>query len=314
MTIQVDSTTDTAETIASVMGAKAGAPEVEQKQAAPENTNAEQEDGQGESTDESAASEQGKEGETHKRKGGFQKRIDKLTRRQAELESQNAALLEALRQSGKAPDNKPAEENKAPVSEGKPKPEDFENHDEFVEALTDWKVEQKLNTSQKKVQEQQAREEQNRQQTEFQTRMDSARERYEDFDDVMGESEVPVTPAMSEIIMTSEVGPDIAYYLANNPEEAGKIAKMPALAAAKALGKLEDKLEAQLKASGQSEQSKGEQKPAQESKKTETPVTKAPKPITPVNAGGASGGSAKDPEKMSYQEFKKWRESGGGRA
>jgi hypothetical protein len=114
--------------------------------------------------------------------------------------------------------------------------------------------------------------------------------------------------------MTSEVGPDIAYYLANNPEEAEKIAKMPALATAKALGKLEDKLEAQLKASGQNKQSKGEQKPAQESKKTETPVTKAPKPITPVNASGASGGSAKDPEKMSYQEFKKWRESGGGRA
>lgn len=308
MPIHIESTTDSAEDVMSALGeqkAPAGGDTNvdDQQKAVPENPNVDtDEDDSGESSDDSAASE---EEQHRKRKGGFQKRIDKLTRRATELEQQNAALMEALRQSGRAPEQPKVPEKTEPSNNGKPNPDDFESHEDYVEALTDWKVEQKLTANQKKIQEQNAREQQTRQQSEFHSRMDKARERYKDFDEVMGDSEAPVSAAMQEVIIASEYGPDIAYYLANHPDEAEKIANMSALAAAKALGKLEDRIESKVKESG----TDGVQK-----SKTEPQVTKAPRPISPVNSDNSSAGSTtKDPEKMTYQEYKKWRESGGGR-
>jgi hypothetical protein len=56
---------------------------------------------------------------------------------------------------------------------------------------------------------------------------------------------VPITPAMAEVMGESEDGPALAYYLANNLPIADQIARLPPLAAARELGRIEMKLAAE---------------------------------------------------------------------
>lgn len=113
-----------------------------------------------------------------------------------------------------------------------------------------------------------------------------ARMKYADFDQVALASDVPITPEIADIIRGSDAAADLAYYLGKNKAEAGRIAQLPPIAAARELGRIEASLTAP--------------KPRTE--------TKAPPPITP---GKASGSGGKSPDKMSAEEYRVWRESGG---
>src|SRR5574343_169331 len=48
--------------------------------------------------------------------------------------------------------------------------------------------------------------------------------------------------ALAQTIQVSENGPDVAYYLGTNPKEADRISRLPPLAQAKEIGKIEAKL------------------------------------------------------------------------
>lgn len=54
--------------------------------------------------------------------------------------------------------------------------------------------------------------------------------------------DLPITPVMANAIKTSEDGPAVAYHLAQNPDEARRIANLPQLAQVREIGKLEAKL------------------------------------------------------------------------
>lgn len=114
-----------------------------------------------------------------------------------------------------------------------------------------------------------------------------AKGRYADFDQVALANDLPVTEAMGELIMTSEAGPDVLYHLGQNRALAAQIAGLNAVEAARAIGRIEASL--------------SRPKP-----KTET---NAPPPISPVR--GSAGATAKEPARMTYLEFKAWREGGG---
>jgi hypothetical protein len=47
---------------------------------------------------------------------------------------------------------------------------------------------------------------------------------------------------MAETIQSSDVGPELAYYLGSNPKEADRISRMSPLSQAKEIGKIEAKL------------------------------------------------------------------------
>ena len=80
------------------------------------------------------------ESEHPKRKGGYQKKIDKLSARVRDLENE----LETERTRGKAP-AQPAETPQPVAAAGnKPKQENFSTLDEFIEALADWTTQQRL--------------------------------------------------------------------------------------------------------------------------------------------------------------------------
>lgn len=108
-----------------------------------------------------------------------------------------------------------------------------------------------------------------------------AREKFADYDAVARNPNVPITPAMAEIIRDSDVGPDLAYHLGKNPTEAAKIAGLPQTRQAVELGKLEARITA-----------------------PKALPNRAPAPVQPVS--GIAAGGAKDPAKMSEAEYIEW--------
>jgi hypothetical protein len=71
---------------------------------------------------------------------------------------------------------------------------------------------------------------------------EEARGKYDDFEQVAYNPKLPITNVMAETIQSSDVGPELAYYLGSNPKEADRISRMTPLSQAKEIGKIEAKL------------------------------------------------------------------------
>lgn len=71
---------------------------------------------------------------------------------------------------------------------------------------------------------------------------EEARGKYDDFEQVAYNPKLTVTDVMAQTIQSSDVGPDIAYFLGSNPKEAARIAKLPPFLQAKEIGRIEVKL------------------------------------------------------------------------
>ncbi len=218
-----------------------------------------------ETAPESETGEDDQDDAPRKGKGGFQKRIDRLTRSNYELQT---ALQQALGATGGQPAARQQEPEQTTVQ--RPRAEQFDDYDAYVEALADWKTDQKLD--QRIAMEHKALERYQQQQQDenltrtFQERAKAAASKYADFAEIAFSEDVPVSDAMRSVILDSESGPDLAYWLGSNPKEAERIAQLPPIAAARELGRLEATLAA----------------PAQP--KTQQRVTRAPEPIRPVTA------------------------------
>jgi hypothetical protein len=91
-----------------------------------------------------------------------------------------------------------------------------------------------------------------------------------------------ISPIMAEALIESDMGIDVAYYLASNTAEAAKIAKLPPVAQARAIWELEGKVQDQ-------------RKPA---------MSKAPPPVKPVRG---SSGNTKPVSEMSMSEYAAYR-------
>ena len=108
---------------------------------------------------------------------------------------------------------------------------------------------------------------------------------------VYGGDTVPISDAMAALITESEIGPEVAFYLANNLDTARQLYELPPIQAAREIGKLEAKLSAKPVAA------------------TVTPivpkVSQAPPPPAKIEAEEPE--VERDPEKMSDAQFAKWR-------
>jgi hypothetical protein len=71
---------------------------------------------------------------------------------------------------------------------------------------------------------------------------EEARTKYDDFEQVAYNLKLPITNVMAETIQSSDIGPELAYYLGSNPKEADRISRMTPLGQAKEIGKIEAKL------------------------------------------------------------------------
>lgn len=92
-----------------------------------------------------------------------------------------------------------------------------------------------------------------RQQQEFaekRAKFDKAAEKFAkqqaDFFEVTQDRSLPITQEMAEVIMDSDVGPEVAYYLAKHPDEAYSIARSHPAIQGRQIGLLESQLKAEL--------------------------------------------------------------------
>lgn len=222
--------------------------------------------------------------------GEIQDQIKKLHDRQGYLQRQVETRPEPP---------KPAEPEKPkPTETPKPKQEDFEEYDKYVEALTDWKVDQKIKAQNKEAQEKEMDGRTAEAEKDFRKKLDEGKERYSDFEEVAMNPTAPITQAMVQILHECENPADIAYYLGRNTKECAAISNMTPFQAAKAIGKIEAEIKVEL------EKNPPPPPPPPPEKKPEKKVTAAPAPIVPI---GSREVVTKDPEKMTQAEYEAWR-------
>lgn len=221
-------------------------------------------------------------GETDK-KSGVQKRINELTYKMRKQEREAEYWRKKAEEMEQAP-------KKQESASKKPTRDQFDDEDQYIEAVADWRFEQKnREVEEKKKTESQKRQDQERFQRLSQT-IDELNSKglkeFEDYDSVVLDNpDIHVTDPMAEAVAEMENGHIVAYHLGKNPEKSREIANKSPYAQAVAIAKLESELT---------------------SKKTKK-TTKAPDPIDPVSGKGAR--SSKKPENMTMDEWMDWRYS-----
>lgn len=130
----------------------------------------------------------------------------------------------------------------------------------------------------------------------YNQRVEAAITRFPDFKEVVGGAKIQISNAMVEALQESEYGPDLAYQLAKNPEEAQRLATMGTRQLDRELGRMEAAIAAKTSATA----------PAAPAART----TKAPAPAS-TGAAASSSPANTDPSKMSMPEFEKWMSANG---
>lgn len=112
--------------------------------------------------------------------------------------------------------------------------------------------------------------------------MDDARTRYGDYDQVVMNPAVQISPQVMRLIAESDAAGDLAYAIASDPQKAAFLSRTDPIAAAREIGRLEASL----------------------SRPRPRTQTAAPEPIKPVRA---TSGASKSPEAMTMAEYRAWR-------
>ena len=161
---------------------------------------------------------------------------------------------------------------------------DFDNAQAYAEALAE-----------RKAQELVARRDSAKQQAQlldvYHEKEEDARGRYDDFEQVAYNPNLPVTDVMAQTIQSSDNGPDVIYWLGSNPKEAGRIAALSPIMQAREIGRIEAKLAA-----------------SPPIKKT----SNAPAPINPIASARSSGKQAydtTDPRSVKNMSTSEWIEA-----
>lgn len=216
----------------------------------------------------------------------IEKKSAKWLRQKEELKTEAAALRRLVLGNPQPKEPEAPKPKEAQAGDtAKPKREDFQDYDLFIEALADWKADEKVKAERTKRSEDEAKDRAEREaRTARQTyteREAKAREKHEDFEEVALDNSLPINDVMAQAIIDSEEGPELLYYLGHNRKEAERISKLSPLQAIKELGKLEAKL---AESPADAKEPK-EREPAKAAPKKES--SKAPEPIQPVGGKAA---------------------------
>lgn len=170
---------------------------------------------------------------------GVQVRLDELTRLRRDAERDRDYWRElALR------NQSPQPKADSPKPDDKPKTlADFE-YDEakFQAYIFDQAERRSAEAARRELKEAQERETRTRRDQSFASKAIEFAKTVEDYDEVVRNPSLPITPQMAEAIKDSDDGPALAYHLGKNPDIAEKIAQLPPIAAARELGKIEARL------------------------------------------------------------------------
>jgi len=164
-----------------------------------------------------------------------------------------------------------------------PSADQFGSVEEYADALATQKA-QELVARQREQQEQSTIIEA------YHDKEEEVRGKYDDFEQVAYNPNLPITTVMAQTIQASDIGPEVAYHLGSNPKEAERISRLTPIMQAKEIGKLEAKLMA------------------------DPPVkrtTNAPAPISPVSGKGSSSPTydTTDPRSVKSMSTSEWIEA-----
>lgn len=212
------------------------------------------------------------------RKTKFQRRIDRKNADLAAARTEAKLLrerLDALEARARPPQDTQA-----------PRLDQFDDFESYMAARVAYEAEKvvdgRLTRAQQEAVQRQQSEAQAHAVENWRDQQAKAAEKYADFEEVVGESDAPITPQMSQAIIESEQGAEIAYYLAQHPDEAKAISQLSPIRQIAAIGRLEAKV----------------------SEPPPKAVTQAPPPITPA---GSKAKADKAPHEMTPKEFNEWR-------
>lgn len=179
--------------------------------------------------------------------------------RRAQRERDRAVAEAATRSQPQAPKAEPA---------GKPTPDKFATTEDYVEAVAEWKADQKITQrlAERERSEQEATQRRAAEEVAhtYREKEEAVRAKYTDFDEVAYNPRLPISDAMAQTIQLSDQGAELVYYLGKNPGEAARIFNLPPIRQASELGKLEAKLA---------------------SAPPVKPPSSAPEPISPLGGG-----------------------------
>lgn len=296
MSVKVESTTDTAEDVMAAQGNLSQNVEVEKKPASEktdekELSASEVDTSSDDETDEIDGDEnepQDTENKPKKKKGGFKRRIDKLNTRLSEREKELAYWREQA-MSAKPIQQKEESVQKVESKSDRPDPDNFETVADYTEALTEWKLEQR----DKQAKETELKSKQQKEIEAHNKRVEAFAREQDDFWDVIEDvDDIQASAPLQQLILESDIGPQLMYEIASNRAEFERLNSLGALSLAREIGKLEAKLST-----------------SKEAYQTETKKpTKAPAPLKTVG-NKSSGTSTKSPDEMDFHEYKKWRQA-----
>lgn len=164
-----------------------------------------------------------------------QELADKLSRVEAKAEAK--AERRAARAYRETLERFAPQQSTAPSEDGKPKRDAFNGNDEaYVEALTDWKIDQRDRQTR------QQREAEGQRQTATKTeKMYAEAAKLPTFDRDAFE-ELPMTQMIAQAIIDSDVAPQLMAWMTANAADVERISKLPAARQAAEIGKLEARL------------------------------------------------------------------------
>ena len=227
--------------------------------------------------------------ETPPKRDRYQSRIDRLTWERLQAE-QRASQLEAELATLRA---QPAP---AETSPDKPRVDQFETYEAFIEATALWaasQAEQKARQSvaalEARVEADQAARARAEQAAVYQDRVEAARSVLPDFDTIVNQ-DLPISQPMRDEILSNPLGPQLAYWLGSHPEECERLSSLPPRAVLIELGKVLAQVD----------------RVPPGSRPSAAPRTQAPPPIRPV--GGGATVATVPLDQADFQTYKRIRD------
>lgn len=227
--------------------------------------------------------------ETRDEKGrfkGVQSRIDEITRQRHEAERE-AAYWRGVANQGTAKAS--AVEPAAP---SKPSADKFTDYGDYVEALAEWKADEKITRTLNERDAKTAEKQQAQQlETSWNERQAQMRATRPDYDAVVGGSDARITAHVAEALKDSDNGPELAYHLAKHPEVLERLNGLSQRQADREIGRLEAGLTSRV---------------------VDTPAARtsnAPTPASISNSQGRAG--IVEPSDMTQTQYEAYRKKQG---
>lgn len=251
--------------------------------------------------------EPSKDEKAQKKKNELNARFKELTDAKKEAERKAAEASASARQEREAKEALERERNELKAKYEPPKTDElgakpelsqFQAAEDYEKAMEEWTGDKVRIEEGKKQREEQAQRRAADVKKAWDANLTAVKEKIPDYAEIITASEVMLSNEAKQAIFESDLGPEMLYHYAKNPDEATKLGELTVDKMHRAIGRLEAKL--------------GEKPQTEKIRVAE--ISKAPPPISPLKGGTAAVGVLKGsddvPKGMTYDQWKKHYEAG----